>query len=409
MKKIVTVCLLLLALLCFVSCGENEEPASGTTTLYIYNWGEYISDGSEDSLDVNAAFEEYCREELGLNVKVNYSTYSSNEDLYAKLSSGSVSYDVVIPSDYMVARLAAEGLLKELNPNETVENYSYIDENFKGLYYDADERWSVPYTYGTVGIIYNTEIVDADDEDLGSWSLMWDEDYSGNILQFNNPRDAFGTAQYYLGYSVNSDNENEWKEALELLKQQKNVAQGYVMDEVFNKMKGGSAAIAAYYAGDFLTMYADNDLLNFYHPAEGTNVFVDAMCIPANTKNYELAIEYINFMLNEEVAIANAEYICYASPNRLVYENEDYIAYMTEEIHPEALSVLYDFEMDSMEFYHDLSDETRLVMNSLWEELKIESKIGKGIYIICAVIVVTLGAVLVTHFIKKKIRASYYD
>lgn len=409
MKKLLTVFVLLLALLTLVSCGEKEDAPSGnTTTLYVYNWGEYISDGSEDSLDVNAAFEDYCREELGINVKVNYSTYSSNEDLYAKLSSGSVSYDVVIPSDYMVARLAAEGLLKELNPKETVENYSYIDNNFKGLYYDEDEIWSVPYTYGTVGILYNTEIVDPEDEDLGSWSLMWDEDYSGNILQFNNPRDAFGTAQYYLGYSVNSTNENEWKEALALLKAQKNVVQGYVMDEVFNKMKGGSAAISAYYAGDFFTMYADNDLLDFYHPTEGTNVFVDAMCIPANTKNYDLAVEYINFMLTEEVAIANAEYICYASPNRLVYENEDYIAYM-EEIHPDAITILYDFDMDSMEFYHDLSDETRLLMNSLWEDLKIESRIGTGIYIICAVIVVALGAVLTMNFIKKKIRESYYD
>ncbi|MBO5305389.1 MAG: spermidine/putrescine ABC transporter substrate-binding protein [Clostridia bacterium] len=409
MRKTLSLLILLLALLCLASCGEKvNTPSGNTTTLYVYNWGEYISDGSEDSLDVNAAFEEYCREELDLNVKVNYSTYSSNEDLYAKLSSGSVSYDVVIPSDYMVARLAAEGLLCELNPRETVENYSYIDDNFKGLYYDENEVWSVPYTYGTVGVLYNTEIVDPADEDIGSWSLMWDEDYSGNILQFNNPRDAFGTAQYYLGYSVNSTDENEWREALSLLKEQKNVVQGYVMDEIFNKMKGGSAAISAYYAGDFFSMYADNDLLAFYHP-ESTNVFVDAMCIPANTQNYDLAVEYINFMLEEEVAIANAEYICYASPNRLVYENEDYITYMEEEIHPDAITILYDFDMDSMEFYHDLSDETRLLMNSLWEELKIESKIGASIYIICAVIVVALGAALLTSFIKKKIRESYYD
>lgn len=412
MKKLFAALVLILMLACLVSCGENDTNSTagaGSTTLYVYNWGEYISDGSEDSLDSNAAFEQYCKEELGLNVKVNYSTYSSNEDLYAKLSSGSVSYDVVIPSDYMIARLAAEGLLCELNPRQTVPNYAYIDDNFKGLYYDENEIWSVPYTYGTVGILYNTDIVAADDEDLGSWSLMWDEDYTGNILQFNNPRDAFGTAQYALGYSVNSDKESEWQEALSLLKQQKNVVQGYVMDEIYNKMKGGSAAIAAYYAGDFFTMYADNELLDFYHPTEGTNVFVDAMCIPAGTKNYDLAVEYINFMLSEEVAIANAEYICYASPNRLVYENEDYIAYMEEEIHPEAIDILYNFDMENMEFYHDLPDKTRLMMNSLWEELKIESKIGISIYIICAVIVLSLGAALTVTFIKKKIRESYYD
>ena len=409
MKKLLWIFVLLLTALCLSSCSGEEKAAGGATTLYVYNWGEYISDGSEDSLDSNAAFEEYCKEELGLNVKVNYSTYSSNEDLYAKLSGGSVSYDVVIPSDYMIARLAAEGLLRELNPKETVPNYSYIDDRFKGLYYDENELWSVPYTYGTVGMIYNTAIVDPRDEDLGSWSLMWDEAYAGNILQFNNPRDAFGTAQYYLGYSVNSDSEAEWQEALGLLKEQKNVAQGYVMDEIFNKMKGGSAAIAASYAGDFFTMYADNELLDFYHPKEGTNVFVDAMCIPANTQNYDLAVEYINFMLSEEVAIANAEYICYASPNRLVYENEDYVAYMEEEVHPKAIDILYNFDMENMEFYHDLSDETRIMMNSLWEELKIESRIGASIYIICAAIVLLLGAVLTVNFIKKKIRESYYD
>lgn len=410
MKKLITVCLFILSAILLVSCGQKEDSnASGSTTLYVYNWGEYISDGAEDTLDVNAAFEDYCRETLGKNVKVNYSTYSSNEDLYAKLSSGAVSYDVIIPSDYMVARLAAEGLLKEINPKETIDNYTYISDEFKGLYYDENEIWSVPYTYGTVGIIYNTDIVDPSDKDLGSWSLMWDPDYSGNILQFNNPRDAFGTAQYYLGYSVNSKEKSEWESALSLLREQKNVVQGYVMDEVFNKMKGGSAAVCAYYAGDFFTMYADNDLLDFYHPSEGTNVFVDAMCVPANTQNYELALEYINFMLSEEIAIANAEYICYASPNSLVYENEDYISYMEEEIHPEALSILYDFDMDTMEFYHDLSDETRMIMNSLWEELKIESHIGASIYIICGVIVAALAAVLVTGFIKKKIRESYYD
>ena len=334
MKKIVSLilCFALISalILSLASCGKSDDtdtdaPAKGSTTLYVYNWGEYISDGSEGSLDTNKEFEKYCREVLGKNVTVNYSLYSSNEDLYAKLSSGAVSYDVIVPSDYMIARLAAEGLLKEMNPKDKIKNYKYIDEKFKGLYYDPEEKWSVPYTYGTVGIIYNTDIVREDDENIGSWSLMWDEEYSGNILQFNNPRDAFGTAQYYQKSSVNSDDLTTWDSALALLKKQKSVVQGYVMDEVFNKMKGGSAAIAPYYAGDYFTMYADNESLAFYHPEEGTNVFVDGMCIPASTKNYDLALEYINFMLSKEIAIANAEYICYASPNSLVYEDEEYI------------------------------------------------------------------------------------
>ena len=411
MKKLFPI-LLALLLLCLgvLLCSCGEETTSGKSmTLYVYNWGEYISDGSEGSLNVNKAFEEYCREELGLDVTVNYSTYSSNEDLYAKLSGGAVSYDVIIPSDYMVARLASEGLLREINPQETIENYQYINDDFKGLYYDPNEVYSVPYTYGSVGIIYNTDMIPADEEDLGKWSILWDEEYAGNILQFNNPRDAFGTAQFYLGYSINSENPDEWREALDLLIEQKSVVQGYVMDEVFNKLKGGSAAVAPYYAGDFFTMYADNELLDFFYPEGSTNVFVDAMCIPTSSQNYELALEYINFMLTEEVAIENAEYICYASPNSLVYENEDYVTYMEEECHPMAISILYDFDMSNMEFYHDLPTETRNLMNSLWEELKIESTIGTSVYVICGVILTSLIGFGIFHFIRKKIRASYYD
>ena len=413
MKKIISIILLTLAVvsvsLASVSCNKESDGNDGnTTTLYVYNWGEYISDGSEGSIDSNAEFEKYCKEVLGMNVKVNYSTFSSNEDLYAKLSSGAVSYDVVIPSDYMIARLASEGLLKEINPSETIENYQYISDDFKGLYHDEDEIWSVPYTYGTVGIIYNTDMVSEDEETFGSWAILWDENHKGNILQFNNSRDAFGTAQYYLGYSVNSDNPAEWEEALELLLEQKNVVQGYVMDEVFNKMKGGSAALAPYYAGDFFTMYADNERLAFFHPEEGTNMFVDAMCIPASTQNYELALEYINFMLSEEIAIANAEYICYASPNSLVYESETYIEDMTE-IHPDAISILYDFDMSKMESYHDLSDETRMLMNSLWEDLKIESNIGVAIYVICGVIIAFGLALLVYNIVVKKRRQYYFN
>lgn len=416
MKKIISVffaILLLATPFLLTSCGksdEGEEAVSGeTTTLYVYNWGEYISDGSDDSIDVNRAFEEYCRKVLKKNVKVNYSTYSSNEDLYAKLSSGAVSYDVVIPSDYMAARLAAEGLIRDYNPKESIENYKYIDSRFKGLYYDPDEKFSVPYTFGTVGVIYNTKYVPEDDENIGSWALLWDEKYAGNILQFNNPRDAFGTAQFYNKTSINSNNPDDWRAALDLLVKQKSIVQGYVMDEVFNKMKGGSAAIAPYYAGDYFTMYGDNEDLAFYHPEEGTNVFVDVMCIPSSTKNFDLAKEYINFMLTEEIAVANAEYVCYAWPNTLVKDNEEYIAYMTEEVHPDAISILYDFDMSNMEFFYDLPDDTRSLMNSLWEELKIESNIGAAIYIICIVIIVFLVTAFAVRFIIKRRRKYYFD
>lgn len=407
MKKIIALSfLLLLPLLVLCSC--EESPEDSARTLYVYNWGEYISDGSEGSVNSNNEFEKYCKEELGLNVTVNYSTYSSNEDLYAKLSSGTVKYDVIIPSDYMIERLANEGLLAEIDPKENIENYTHIDDKFKGLYYDAEEKYSVPYTFGTVGIIYNTDMIPSDDPNLGKWDLLWDENHAGNILQFNNPRDAFGTAQFYLGYSINSNSESEWREALAALKQQKSVVQGYVMDEIFNKLQGGSAAVAPYYAGDFFTMYADNELLNFYYPDGYTNVFVDAMCVPANAQSPDLALEYINFMLSEEIAIANAEYICYASPNNLVMNNAEYIAYM-EEVHPDAMSILYDFNMDKTEFYFDLPDETRMLMNSLWEELKIESSVGRAVYVICYVIVATIILGAIWYFIRKKRREALYD
>ena len=417
MKKIFALALALLILCTLVlsSCGsaKDEEDLGDAITIYVYNWGEYISDGYDDSLDVNAEFEKYCREVLHKNVRVNYSTYSSNEDLYAKVSSGvTPTYDVIIPSDYMAARMIAEDMLEPINPKENIENYQYIDDNFKGMYFDPDEIYTVPYTCGTIGVIYNSSIVD--EEDTGSWDLLWNEKYSGNIIQFNNPRDAFGTVQYYLGYDVNSTNEDEWREALGLLVEQKPILQCYAMDEVFNKMKGSSAAIAPYYAGDFFTMYEDNEDLSFYHPEEGTNVFVDVMCVPKNAGHKDLAIEYINFMQSEEIAVANAEYICYASPNTLVRENEEYIEYMSEEVHEDAIEILYGIfddvdYADKMQYYHALPSETLGLMNSLWEELKLESSIGTAIYVICAVTVTAIAAIFVARFVVKKRRERCFE
>ncbi len=411
MKKITALIVLTVMILCvFASCGAG---GGDTVTLYVYNWGEYISDGSEDTVDSNAEFEKYCNESEeimkltgGKKVKVNYSTYASNEDLYAKLESKTVSYDVVVPSDYMVARLAKEGLIQKIDVSK-IENYGNIDDSFKNLYYDENNEYSVPYTYGTVGIIYDTTKVDEADAAEQSWSLMWNEKYKGNILQFNNPRDAFGTVMFYQGSNVNSTNSEDWIKAQKLLKDQKTIVQGYVMDEVFNKMKSGSAAVAVYYAGDFLTMYEDNENLDFYYPKEGTNVFVDALCVPANAKNPELALEYINFMLSEEIAIANAEAIYYASPNKLVYENEDYKECMAE-IHENAMDILYGYNAEKMDYFHDLPDDTRNLMNDLWEELKIDSEKGVAVYIICGVIVVALAALIVVMVIRKKKNSEAY-
>lgn len=406
MKKTI-VSLLLLALLCslcaaFASCGED---GGNVTTLYVYNWGEYISDGSEGSYDTNAEFEAWYEETYGERVQVNYSTFSSNEDMYAKLSAGAAAYDVVIPSDYMIARMIEEGMLRKIN-FDNIPNMQYVNLEMlfgeDAPYYDPTMEYTVPYTYGTVGIIYNTTRVD--EADIGSWDLMWNEKYKGDILQFNNSRDAFMTAQFKLGLDVNSENEEDWRAALAELIKQKEIAQGYVMDEIFNKMENGSAAISAYYAGDFFVMYEDNEDLAFFYPEEGTNIYVDAMCIPTSSEHPEIAERYINFMLSEDAAIANAEYICYASPNRLVYENADYIATM-EELHEDAMSILYYdiFDIET-EYYYNLPAEQLQLINDLWEELKIESPISVSIIVIAVAVVAALAAFLIFGAVQRRQR-----
>ena len=249
-------------------------------------------------------------------------------------------------------------------------------------------------------------MIDENDEDIGSWSLMWDEDYKGNILQFNNSRDALGTAQYYLGIDVNTDDESEWRRALELLREQKGVLQGYVMDEIFNKMEGGSAAVAAYYAGDYLAMYEANEDLEFYYPKEGTNLYVDAMCIPKCSQNKTVAERYISFMLTEDPAIANAEYTYYASPNTLVRDNEEYIEYMSE-IKDDAYEKMYDTENVNATYYMNLTPEKLALVNSLWEELKSDIDVSPTIYLICVAIIVSLVSIFVFFVIRKRTRDKH--
>ena len=344
---------------------------NGTQELNVYNWGEYISDGSDDSLNTIKAFEQWYEETYGRKVKVNYTTFASNEDMYAKLSSGAVSFDVVIPSDYMIARMKDEGMLLPLD-FDNIPNYANIDDSFHGLYYDPDDMYTVPYTYGVVGVIYNAAVVDPADAD--DWDLMWNDKYAGEILQFNNSRDAFATAQYKLGLDVNSTDRAEWDAALAELKRQSPLVKSYVMDEVYNMMESGEAAIAAYYAGDYFTMLdaqADGVDLRFYYP-ERTNYFIDAMCIPSCAQNKELAEIFINYMLSPEPAIANAEYICYASPNSAVYTDEGYIDDMGED----AMDILYpeidDFAALYNEYAYRTLDSAMLdYVNSLWETLKI--------------------------------------
>lgn len=366
---------MLLCTLILTGCGgggSTGDSGSGKTlTLNVYNWGEYISDGSEDSFNTVREFEKWYEETYKQKVKVNYTTFASNEDMYAKLSSGAVSFDVVIPSDYMIARMREENMLLELDFNN-IPNYQNIDESFRSLYYDPDNKYTVPYTYGVVGVIYNANAVD--EADVGGWDLLWNDKYKGNILQFNNPRDAFGTAQFKLGLDPNDTDHASWDAALAELKKQAPLVKSYVMDEIYNMMESGEAAIGVYYAGDYFTMLdaqADGVDLRFYYP-ERTNYFVDAMCIPSCCQNKELAERFINYMLSPEPAIANAEFIYYATPNSVVYKDEGYI----EEMGEEAMEILYPDIENFSALYNEYAfrslDQTMLdYVNSLWETLKI--------------------------------------
>ncbi len=415
-----------------------------TVTINVYNWGEYISDGSEETYNTNLEFEKYYEEKLraegkNVDVRVNYTTYASNEDLYAKLKSGAGGYDVIIPSDYMIERLKADGLIQPLDLNK-IPNYNNIEDQFKNPFYDNDpsEKYTVMYTYGVIGIIYNKDKLAPEDLEKiengeAGWELLWDEKYKGQILQFNNARDAFGTAMYALGIDVNNATEEDWQRAFDKLKAQKPLVQSYVMDEIYNKMESGEATLAAYYAGDCLSMIANNESLGFFYPKNErgeyvTNIFADAMCIPADAQNTQHAYEYINFMLSPEAAIANAEYIYYASPNSVVINSEDYIDYLGEDYEliydPDFNNVITiekengeKVEMTYIEYmfntyaYRDLSDASRGKLNGLWEGLKVDSEsFGSEIYIICAVILILLIAFIVYKYIeRRKHRRLYWN
>lgn len=357
MKK--ALCALIALVMAFAPCAvafaaeQSDIDALRGTKLYVYNWGEYISDGEDDSLDVNAAFEEKY------GIEVVYDNYDTNEVMYSKLKGGGVSYDVVIPSDYMIERMIAEDMLEKLDFSN-IPNYKYIPEKYRNLAHDPTNEYSVPYTVGMVGLIYNTKMVE---EAPDSWTALWDERYANNILMINNPRDAFAIAQSILGMDYNNESPAAWRVAAELLKEQKNIVPTYVNDEIFLKMESGEAALAPYFAGDFLTMYDNNPDLAFVYPKEGVNFFVDAACILKGAKNKLAAELYINFLLDPEVALANAEYICYASPHTEVYSNPEYTFYQNEILYPEDGKF-------KTQLFLNLSPEILSLMSTLWDDVK---------------------------------------
>lgn len=353
-KRILSV---LIAISVMVAAFASLAGCSDSNALYVYNWGEYLSVGEDDMIDVNEEF----YEETG--IKVVYTTYPDNESMYAKVASGSANYDIVIPSDYMISKMINEDLLAELN-FDNIPNFQYIDEDFVNPEYDPENKYSVPYMWGTVGIFYNTTMVDkADIEELG-WDILWSEKYSGKILMFSNPRDAFGIAQLKLGYSLNTTDEKELRAAADALLEQKPLVQAYVMDQIFSKMSSGEAAIAPYYAGDGVRMMEDNPDIAFYVPESGTNKFVDAMCVLKTSKHKDWAEQYINFLCEKDIALANVEYVGYSTPLTTVYDELDEETKNNPQYYPS------DKLLANSEVYINLPDETNELMNELWENVK---------------------------------------
>ncbi len=351
------------AICCFVAVVVFLTGAtSSQPVVNVCSWGEYIDE------DLIGQFEE------ATGIRVNYQTVESNETLYSLLKSGGADYDVVVPSDYMIAKLIEEDMLEELDYSN-IPNYALIDERFKGLSFDPGERYTVPYTWGTLGIIYNRNMVDGE---ITSWSALYDDRYAGNVLLINNSRDAMGAALMYLGYSVNTTDPDEIRAAFQVIEDanRRGVFQGRVMDEVFQKMEGGNAAIATYYAGDYLSMVenqADGVDLAFVIPEEGSNWFVDAMCVLKDAPHKEAAEAWINFIASTEANLANMDYIWYASPNKEALEQ--YAAYYEETYGEELDQETYEIMaappevLERCEVYENLPQETLSLYSDLWVEL----------------------------------------
>lgn len=382
MKKIASFLIALLLVAAALPATASAAPAGQIT---VYNWGQYISDGTDGGLDVIAAFEE------ATGIKVNYITYDSNESMYTKLKTGGASYDVIIPSDYMIGKLIEEDMLEPLN-FDNIPNYQYVDDAFRGQAYDPENIYSVPYTWGTVGIIYNTKYV----SDVTSWDALWNEDYKGKILMFDNSRDAFAVAESMLGFSYNTEDSEQLKQCAELLKEQRPLVQQYVMDQIFQKMEREEAWIAPYYAGDFLTMVEENPDLAFCFPKEGFNIFIDAMCIPKGCQNKEGAEAFINFLCDPEINAQNLEYLGYSTPLTAAKEFMD----------PAAVSNVISYPSEDTlarsESFSSLSQKATQEMNDLWLSAKASGSNTTQYLILAAVAVAAVVIILILLSVRRK-------
>lgn len=331
---------------------------NSSNELYVYNWGEYIDE------EVIELFEE----ETG--IQVTYDLFETNEEMYPVIEAGAVQYDVVCPSDYMIQKMAENGLLAELNydniPNISQINPVYLE---KSRGFDPENKYSVPYCWGTVGILYNTSMVALEDVP-DEWSDLWDEKFKGEILMQDSVRDAFMVALKSLGYSMNTTDETQLQKAKNLLIQQKPLVQAYVIDQVRDKMLGGEAAIGVIYSGEMLYLQEEAERLNldfdleYVIPKEGTNIWIDSWVIPSNAKNKENAEKWINFLCRPDIAKRNFEYITYATPNQGAFE-------LLEEETRNNKAVFPDLDaLDNCEVFQYLGDEDDARYNELWKEVK---------------------------------------
>lgn len=286
----------------FAGCGATSQNSS--KVLNVYNVGDYIDE------DLINEFEEKT------GIKVQYSTYDTNEMMYQKVKSGSTKYDLVFPSDYMVQKMSREGLLKKINYNN-IPNYKYVDKDFLKNAYDPTNEYSVPYMWGTLGIVYNKKMVK---DKVDSWDILWNPKDKKNILMFDSVRDTMGVALKKLGYSMNTTNQDEINKARDLLTKQKDLVLAYVNDDGKDRMVGNEAMMGIFYSGDVPMMVEENEDLAYVIPKEGSNKWTDAMCIPKTSDNQDWAEEFINFLCDPEVNARNTEYIGYSTPIKKGWE-----------------------------------------------------------------------------------------
>ncbi len=342
MKKWMALFLAVVMFLSMVSFASAQE------VVNLYNWFDYMDP------EVLKIFED----ETGIQVNCMY--FTQNEEMLVSMRANEGAYDVVVPSDYMVERMIKEGLIQEINM-DNVPNFTYIKENLKHADYDPESKYTVPFMWGTLGILYDTTRVS--EEEVTTWKVLWDEKYANEIIMMNSLRDTMGIGLIMNGYSMNSADRKELKAALDILREQKPLVKAYYVDETKDMMMNGEAALAVVYSGDALYAMDGNENLDYAVPEEGSNIWIDPFVIPTSAKNKENAEKLINFLCRPDIAQMNCEYIYYSSPN------QGAIDLMGEEYTENSTINPSDEVIARCEFYHDLDDKTLSLYNNYWEKV----------------------------------------